>query len=95
MGEEGTDLKSEEEIKWVVEEAHLVEKRQFQALPLIIAFTNVLETFKEQEHAQRKGQLKRAWPAALVLANFLEGNAAPFGSHWLILVLSGIHSFCR
>ena len=75
MGEEGTYLKLEEEIKEVVEEAHLVGKRQCQALPLIIAFTNVLETFKEQEHAQRKGELKRAWLAALVLANFLEGNA--------------------
>ena len=85
MGEEGTDLKLEEEIKWVVEEAHLVEKRQFQALPLIIAFTNVLETSKEQEHAQRKGQPKRAWLAALVLASFLEGNAGKVEICWQYL----------
>ena len=41
----------------------------------MVAFTNVLETFKGQEHAQRKGQLKVAWLAALVLVNFMEGNA--------------------
>ena len=41
----------------------------------MVAFTNVLETFKEQEHARRKGQLKRAWRVALALANIMEGNA--------------------
>ena len=49
------------------------------------AFTNVLETFKEQEHAQRKGQLKRAWLAALVLANFMEGNAGKVKICWRYL----------
>ena len=41
----------------------------------MVALTNVLETFKEQEHARRKGQLKRAWRVALALANIMEGNA--------------------
>ena len=68
-------MKLEEESKEVMEKAHLVDKRQSQVLPLMVAFTNVLETFKGQEHAQRKRQLKGAWLAALVLANFMEGNA--------------------
>ena len=75
-------MKLEAEIKELVEETQLVEKRQQQALPLMVAFTNVLETFKGQEHAQRKGQLKRAWLAALVLANFMEGNAGKAKICW-------------
>ena len=51
----------------------------------MVAFTNVLETFEGQEHAQRKGQLKGAWLVALVLANFMEGNA---GKAKNVLVIS-------
>ena len=51
----------------------------------MVAFTNVLETFEGQEHAQRKGQLKGAWLVALVLAIFMEGNA---GKAKNVLVIS-------
>ena len=72
----------EEEEEEVVTEAHLVGKRQYQDLNKMVAFTNVLETFEGSEHAQRKGQLKRAWLAALVLANFTEGNAGKAKICW-------------
>ena len=48
----------------------------------MVAFTNVLETLKEQEHAQRKGKLKIAWLAALVLAIIMEGNAGKATICW-------------
>ena len=64
-------MKLEEESKEVMEEAHLVEKRQYQDLNKMVAFTNVLETFKEAEPVP----LKAAGLVALVLVTTGEANA--------------------
>lgn len=61
----------EEEEEEVVAEAHLVEKRQYQDLNKMVAFTNVLETFKEAEPVP----LKTAGLVALVLVTTGEANA--------------------
>ena len=82
MVEEGKNAWLEEEEEEVVAEAHLVEKRQYQDLNKMVAFTNVLETFKEAEPVP----LKAAGLVALVLVTTGEANAGNLKT-WILIFM--------